>query len=69
MDAIDRKILTALQEDCTISLAELSHRVGLSQTPCWKRIQRLEAQGVITKRVALVAHPASVTASSSMSRA
>lgn len=55
MDAIDRKILTALQEDCTISLAELSHRVGLSQTPCWKRIQRLEAQGVITKRVALVA--------------
>lgn len=54
MDAIDRKILTVLQEDCTVSLAELSHRVGLSQTPCWKRIQRLEASGVITKRVALV---------------
>lgn len=55
MDAIDRKILTALQDDCTISLAELSGRVGLSQTPCWKRIQRLEATGVITKRVAIVA--------------
>ncbi len=55
MDAIDRKILTALQEDCTISLAELSNRVGLSQTPCWKRVQKLEATGVITKRVALVA--------------
>ena len=54
MDAIDRKILTVLQEDCTVSLAELSHRVGLSQTPCWKRIQRLEAGGVITRRVALV---------------
>lgn len=54
MDAIDRKILTALQEDCTISLAELSNRVGLSQTPCWKRVQRLEATGVITRRVAIV---------------
>lgn len=55
MDAIDRKILTALQDDCTTSLAELSSRVGLSQTPCWKRVQKLEASGVITKRVALVA--------------
>jgi Lrp/AsnC family transcriptional regulator len=55
MDMIDRKILAALQEDCTISLADLSHRVGLSQTPCWKRVQKLEATGVITRRVALVA--------------
>jgi Lrp/AsnC family transcriptional regulator len=55
MDAIDRKILSALQEDCTISLADLSNRVGLSQTPCWKRIQKLDAGGVITGRVALVA--------------
>jgi Lrp/AsnC family transcriptional regulator len=54
MDAIDRKILTALQDDSTISLAEISGRVGLSQTPCWKRIQRLEATGVIIRRVALV---------------
>lgn len=55
MDAIDRKILTALQDNANISIAELADRVGLSQTPCWKRIQRLEATGVIIKRVALVA--------------
>jgi Lrp/AsnC family transcriptional regulator len=55
MDAIDRKILTVLQADADISIAELADRVGLSQTPCWKRIQRLEASGVIVKRVALVA--------------
>ncbi|MBM6592980.1 Lrp/AsnC family transcriptional regulator [Microvirga pudoricolor] len=54
MDSIDRKILRALQDDANISIAELADRVGLSQTPCWKRIQRLEAQGVISKRVALV---------------
>ncbi|MBX9876310.1 MAG: AsnC family transcriptional regulator, partial [Beijerinckiaceae bacterium] len=42
MDAIDRKILTVLQEDANISIAELADRVGLSQTPCWKRIQKLE---------------------------
>lgn len=55
MDAIDRKILTVLQADANISIAELADRVGLSQTPCWKRIQRLEQSGVIIKRVALVA--------------
>jgi Lrp/AsnC family transcriptional regulator len=55
MDAIDRKILTVLQNDSNISIAELADRVGLSQTPCWKRIQRLEQSGVIVKRVALVA--------------
>ncbi|MBI3435088.1 MAG: Lrp/AsnC family transcriptional regulator [Proteobacteria bacterium] len=54
MDAIDRKILTVLQEDASLPVAEIGHRVGLSSTPCWKRIQRLEAQGVIVKRVALV---------------
>lgn len=55
MDAIDRKLLTLLQEDASLSIAELSERVHLSQTPCWKRIQKLEQQGVIQKRVALVA--------------
>lgn len=55
MDAIDRKILTELQADANISIAELADRVGLSQTPCWKRIQKLEASGVILRRVALVA--------------
>jgi len=54
MDATDHKILTLLQEDASISIAELAQRVNLSQTPCWKRVQRLEASGVIQKRVALV---------------
>jgi Lrp/AsnC family transcriptional regulator len=54
MDAIDRKILAVLQEDAALSVAEIGHRVGLSSTPCWKRIQRLESDGVIQRRVALV---------------
>ena len=54
LDAIDRKILTVLQEDASLSVAEIGDRVGLSSTPCWKRIQKLEADGVIQKRVALV---------------
>lgn len=54
MDATDIKILTLLQEDASISIAELAHKVNLSQTPCWKRVQRLEATGVIQKRVALI---------------
>jgi Lrp/AsnC family transcriptional regulator len=54
MDAIDRKILNVLQQDASLSVAEIGQRVGLSSTPCWKRIQRLEADGVITRRVALV---------------
>jgi len=54
MDAIDRKILTVLQENAALSVAEIGARVGLSPTPCWKRIQRLEADGVILRRVAVV---------------
>ncbi len=54
MDAIDRKILAVLQEDASLSVAEIGSRVGLSSTPCWKRIQRLEAEGVIQKRVAVI---------------
>jgi Lrp/AsnC family transcriptional regulator len=54
LDAIDRKILMVLQDDASLSVAEIGDRVGLSSTPCWKRIQRLEADGVIIKRVALV---------------
>jgi Lrp/AsnC family transcriptional regulator len=54
MDAIDRKILGVLQDNAALSVAEIGQRVGLSSTPCWKRIQRLEADGVIEKRVALV---------------
>ena len=54
LDAIDRKILTVLQDDASLSVAEIGDRVGLSSTPCWKRIQRLEADGVLIKRVALI---------------
>jgi Lrp/AsnC family transcriptional regulator len=54
MDAIDRHILSILQEDASLSIAEIAGRVGLSQTPCWKRIQRLESSGVLQGRVALL---------------
>lgn len=54
LDATDRKILRLLQEDATLSIAEVAGRIHLSTTPCWKRIQKLEEAGVILKRVALV---------------
>ena len=54
MDAIDRKILAVVQQDASLSVAEIGTRVGLSSTPCWKRLQRLEADGVIMRRVALI---------------
>lgn len=54
LDRIDRKILDQLMRDATLPVAQLAERVGLSQTPCWKRVQKLEAAGIITGRVALV---------------
>src|SRR5580692_12664523 len=54
MDEIDRQLLEILQTDATLSIAQMAERVGLSATPCWKRIQKLEARGVITRRVAVV---------------
>jgi Lrp/AsnC family transcriptional regulator len=54
MDNIDRKILAVVQQDASLSVAEIGQRVGLSSTPCWKRMQRLEADGVIQKRVAII---------------
>jgi Lrp/AsnC family transcriptional regulator len=54
LDRIDRKILHELMRDATTPVAQLAERVGLSQTPCWKRVQKLEAVGIITGRVALV---------------
>lgn len=54
IDRTDRKILSILQVDCTIPVAEVARRVGLSTTPCWRRIQKLEEDGVITGRVALL---------------
>lgn len=53
MDRTDRRILALLQEDATLPVAELARRVQLSQTPCWKRLQKLKAAGVIRKQVAL----------------
>src|SRR6201989_1700613 len=54
MDAIDRKILAVVQQDASLSVAEIGRLVGWSSTPCWKRLQRLEADGVITRRVAII---------------
>ena len=54
IDRLDRKILQILQEDATVPVAEIGRRVGLSTTPCWRRIQKLEEDGVITGRVALL---------------
>jgi Lrp/AsnC family transcriptional regulator len=54
MDQIDRRILGCLQEDATMSVAEIGRRVGLSSTPCWRRIQKLEEAKVIRRRVALL---------------
>ena len=54
MDAIDKSLLALLQENADVPLAEIAGRVGLSATPCWRRIQRLEKDGVIQRRVALL---------------
>lgn len=53
LDLIDRKIVAELMRDATLPVAQIADRVGLSQTPCWKRIQKLEATGVLTGRVSL----------------
>ena len=54
MDKLDRRILRILQEDATIAVADLAKKVGLSTTPCWRRGQKREEEGVIRKRVALL---------------
>ena len=54
MDNIDRKILSILQEDSTVSVADVAECVGLSPTPCWRRIQKMESAGIIRARVALL---------------
>ena len=59
MDHTDMKILRLLQEDASLTVADVAGHVNLSQTPCWRRIQRLEASGVIERRVALL-NPAAV---------
>ena len=54
LDAIDKKILAIVQVDSSLAIGEIAHRVGLSQTPCWKRLQRLEQTGYIKRRVAVL---------------
>ena len=54
MDEIDRKILNLLQEDTAQPVADIAQKIGLSVTPCWRRIQKLEEGGIIRKRVALL---------------
>ena len=55
LDPIDRRILRELQRDATVPIADLALHVGLSQTPCWKRVKRLTDAGVIQRRVAILA--------------
>ena len=54
IDEIDKKILALLQQDCTLPATEIANRVGLSATPCWRRIQKLEEEKYIRSRVALL---------------
>ncbi len=54
LDPIDRRILAELQEAADLSMQELGDRVGLSHTPCWRRVRRLEKKGFITRRVTLL---------------
>ena len=54
LDDMDVKILAILQNDCTRPVADIGKEVGLSTTPCWRRIQKLEELGVIKRRVAVL---------------
>ena len=54
LDAVDARILDLIQHDASLSVAEIAERVGLSSSPCWRRIKRLEDAGVILRRVTLL---------------
>jgi Lrp/AsnC family transcriptional regulator len=54
LDDMDVKILHILQADCTRPVAEIGKEIGLSTTPCWRRIQKLEEAGIIQRRVAVL---------------
>jgi len=54
LDAYEKRILRLLQEDASLSNAEIAEKVGLSASPCWRRIDRLEREGFIKRRVALL---------------
>lgn len=54
LDDIDKRILEYIQNDASLSVADIAERVGLSSSPCWRRIKRLEETGIITRRVTLL---------------
>lgn len=54
LDAIDARILSLIQDDAALSVADIADRVGLSSSPCWRRIKRMEEAGIITRRVTLL---------------
>ncbi|CEO39922.1 Lrp/AsnC family transcriptional regulator [Photobacterium kishitanii] len=54
LDSVDRTLLRLLQDDATMPLAELAEAVNLTTTPCWKRLKRLEEDGILRQRVALL---------------
>ena len=54
LDAVDAKILDLIQHDAGLSVAEIAERVGLSSSPCWRRIKRLEDSGIIQRRVTIL---------------
>ncbi|MBL8551375.1 MAG: Lrp/AsnC family transcriptional regulator [Hyphomonadaceae bacterium] len=54
LDAIDAKILDLLQQDASLSIADIAEKVGLSSSPCWRRIERLKKVGIITGQVTLL---------------
>lgn len=54
LDAVDARILDLIQHDAGLSVAEIAERVGLSSSPCWRRIKRLEDTGVIQRRVTIL---------------
>lgn len=54
LDTVDAKILDLVQKDASLSVAEIAEQVGLSSSPCWRRIKRMEEQGIITQRVTLL---------------
>ncbi len=54
LDAVDARILDIIQKDAGLSVAEIAERVGLSSSPCWRRIKRMEEAGLITGRVTLL---------------
>lgn len=65
LDKTDKKILTILQRDATMPVAEIGRKIGLSTTPCWRRIQKMEEEGIIQRRVVIL-DPAKVNASVSV---